>query len=330
MSPLPVIAWGAATAALLSAAAFGGAQAAAVSLATSAFLVSGVSIAINWRLVWNKRPSAPPRAAERTLVFIAVGAVWIAPLVAVLLRGTPLLASTRMEIDRYTPINAGAVWTIRADLIAVAVATVAICLASVIDWSYTRPRLSGGLDGLALPCQQSTARRWRTFTALWLLNRIVAYGIVSLALAAAVVIAAWTAFVKLPASTGPVIAAGVGVLVVYYFNRIASVLSVALNPPLQIGDEVVLAEEYGTGVDTRAIYYVVDISLEGVQLLELDGSGAPLPHGATRVHDRTLELKDIRRLLRSRRRFSGCKLACAGVNRYCPHMLGIVDGEGMR
>ena len=86
-----------------------------------------------------------------------------------------------------------------------------------------------------------------------------------------------------------------------------------------------LAEEYGTGVTNRPVYYVVDVSIEGVKLLQLDEDG--LPKGAAgkdpgRKHDRSLALVDVPRLLRFRGRFTGCDQVCSMANHNRPIKIG--------
>jgi hypothetical protein len=127
-------------------------------------------------------------------------------------------------------------------------------------------------------------------------------------------------FHNIPQPISSVLTAATALLVAYIFSRVTQVASLSQNPPLRVGDTVVLAEEYGTGVESRPTYYVVDVALEGVQLRELR-SGQPIDPN-THSHDRVLEIKDINRLLRAREMFDGCAKECAGVNKYCPLKTG--------
>jgi hypothetical protein len=110
-------------------------------------------------------------------------------------------------------------------------------------------------------------------------------------------------------------------ILVFFINRFLPVWSLVANPRLSVGDRIVLAEEYGTGVTRRPVYYVVDVAIEGVKLLQLDEVG--LPKGAAgkdpkRKHDRSLALVDVPRLIRVRGRFTGCDQLCSMANHNCP------------
>jgi hypothetical protein len=100
------------------------------------------------------------------------------------------------------------------------------------------------------------------------------------------------------------------------------------NPPIQVGDKVILAEEFGTGVENRPVYYIVDVAIEGVKLLELDEHDQPFGAGLDRGHDRSLSLADVGRLLRGRQRFQGCSDRCCRANKYCPLSRGESVGAG--
>jgi hypothetical protein len=169
---------------------------------------------------------------------------------------------------------------------------------------------------------------WRTLTRLWLLHRVAAYTIVRLAIGTVTGVVVAGLVHGIATSTASVIAAGVAVLATYGVNRVVPVISVALNPMLQVGDVVVLAEEFGAGIRGRPTYYVVGVALEGVQLVELESSGAPLPiETQRRTHDRTLDIKDVQRLLRNRRPYTGCRARCTGVNLHCPLTIGAPSGR---
>lgn len=114
----------------------------------------------------------------------------------------------------------------------------------------------------------------------------------------------------------PLIAA----LLVAFLNRFIPLGAIVMNPRLSVGDRIVLAEEFHTRSAHPPEYYVVDIAMEGVKLLELDESGDPkglLRNGPGRAHDRSIDLLDIPRLLRYRGQFHGCATNCSKANHNC-------------
>jgi hypothetical protein len=119
-----------------------------------------------------------------------------------------------------------------------------------------------------------------------------------------------------------VAAAVAAALAIYFVNRIVTIGTLVSNPPIQVGDKITLAEEFGTGVTERPNYYVVDVAIEGVQLMELGPGDEPRSSDAERSHDRSLDLRDIGRLLRNRDRFEGCCTECCKVSKYCPLEVG--------
>lgn len=204
-------------------------------------------------------------------------------------------------------------------------ASAIIFLSSLVDWSYVTPAMRGERGQHTLPCRTSTAPRWRKVTRRWLAHRIAAYLVVRFAVVAvislivAAIVVATDPKIGQPegAVIGAVLGTGGAAIVVFFLNRFVPVMTLVSNPPLHVGDQVTLAEEYGAGVHQRPVYYVVDIAIEGVQLLELGPDGRPLGRHP-RTHDRSLALADVPRLLRFRERFRGCDVRCCKANRYCP------------
>src|SRR6185312_15854274 len=146
-------------------------------------------------------------------------------------------------------------------------------------------------------------------------------------------------------TTQPVLAALATVaaaILVFFINRFLPMWSLISNPRLSVGDRIVLAEEYGTGVRERPVYYVVDVAVEGIKLLELDDDDRPLQVESSemlqlnesarsigparrepaREHDRSLALVDAPRLLRFRGRYTGCDLTCSKAYHACPLKFG--------
>lgn len=127
-------------------------------------------------------------------------------------------------------------------------------------------------------------------------------------------------------------------ILVFFINRFLPMWSLISNPRLSVGDRIVLAEEYGTGVSERPIYYVVDVAIEGIKLLQLSESGLPMAvdrmsllqlaergrimtvagNDPAREHDRSLALVDASRLLRFRGRYTGCDVTCSKAYHDCP------------
>jgi len=300
---IPVIVWALLTAATLAALALCGLRTVATA-SGGAICAAGLALLIsNWTLNSPEWTGHKPR--DRSYLVAALVACLVVP-------GLVFIAMAASGSD--TP-SGGGLWVPRAALLATAVATAAICLSGLVDWSYTTPRRRGTRDGHR-PCTASTDAAWRALTRNWLLHRMISYTTVRLAAAAVIGIVLIGVFPNPPQPIGSVLAAAAALLAAYVVGRVTPVASLSQNPPLQVGDLVTLAEEFGTGVDKRPTYYVVDVAIEGVQLRELQ-DGEPIGPGE-RSHDRTLEIKDVNRLLRARSRFAGCTDGCSRVNKYCP------------
>ena len=220
----------------------------------------------------------------------------------------------------------GSPWLWRGLAIDGAVLFAAFYLSSLVDWCYVVPRLRGLGRLSGLPCQSSTLRRWEGVTRIWLAHRIAAYLVGRLGALAALVLLVARFHPKLSDSAVSAAATVVAALVVWYINRLVPIGGLVTNPPIQVGDKVILAEEFGTGVENRPAYYIVDVAIEGVKLLELDEHDQPFGVGLDRGHDRSLSLADVGRLLRGRQRFQGCSKECCRANKYCP----LTRGEPVR
>lgn len=211
-------------------------------------------------------------------------------------------------------------WPWQATAVDLMIFAFIVALSSLIDWCVIKPRMCGNGRAERLPCRTSTNHGWGFVTRLWVGHRTIATILGRLLLLAAALFIAYGIFrptIHQPtvAAIGAVSAAVLGVVL----NRLAPVISLVLNPPMQVGDKVVLAEEHGTGVTRRPIYYVVDVAFEGVKLLELERQrDVPARRRSERRHDRSLSLDNVARLLRSRDRFTGCERSCQRVNPHCP------------
>jgi hypothetical protein len=206
----------------------------------------------------------------------------------------------------------------RGMAVTAAATAIALYLSSLTDWCYITPRLRGLGVVPALPCQTSTTATWRTLTRVWLAHRIAAYAMLRIGIVALLAFGFAAAHPRLSSFEDSVAVTVAAAVVLYFVNRIVTIGTLVSNPPIQVGDKVILAEEFGTGVLERPVYYVVDVAIEGVQLMELGGRDQPTSRLAETTHDRSLDLLEISRLLRNREQFEGCREKCCKANRYCP------------
>jgi len=217
----------------------------------------------------------------------------------------------------FHPLTGTHLWPVRGLLISLAVCGASIYLSNFIDWAYTRPRLRGTRSVLP-PCRASTQQRLRTVTQALLGQRILTYALVRLGLAAAVAFLAVATLGHIGSTATSLLAVAAGALAAYYLNRVIPMASLATDPPIQIGDVILLAEEYGSSYADWPSYYVSQIVFEGVHLTELGGDGKPRSNAPLHGHDRLIELADVKRLLRRRQTFVGCDTACSAANPFCP------------
>jgi hypothetical protein len=302
-----VIIWALLTGGLLAALSSRGLHIVAVAFGLVVLAAGLVVLAFNWSR--NSTDWTGRRASDRRRVIAALVACAALPMI--------LLAV--MTADGLGTPHGGKLWVVRAGLLTAVVATSAICLSGLMDWSYTTPLRRGPRYG-PRPCTTSTSEEWRSLTSNWLLHRMIAYTTVRVAVIGLIGIVLAGVLPKVPQPITSVLAAAAAILVAYVLNRVTPVAALSQNPPLRVGDAVILAEEYGAGVENRPIYYVVDVAVEGIQLRELK-DGVPIGP-EERSHDRTLEISDINRLLRARTNFTGCSAACSRVNKYCPLKMG--------
>ena len=82
-------------------------------------------------------------------------------------------------------------------------------------------------------------------------------------------------------------------------TRFPFAFGIVVNPPLQIGDRVQLAEPFSAPPLLVTSYYAVDIAVEVIKLLELEWpNGVPVREDQNRTYDRVLDLADVHKLLR--------------------------------
>lgn len=256
---------------------------------------------------------------------VAGRAGWERPAVTATICALPLVAAAfALLVDEGTLHAAagGSLWLWRGLAIDATVIFGVFYLSSLVDWCYIVPRLCGLGAVAGLPCQSSTMAQWFSVTRVWLAHRIAAYLVGRVGGLTALGMLAARFHPQLNDSAVSAIATIVAALIVYYVNHVLPIGGLVTNPPIQVGDKVILAEEYGTGVKNRPVYYIVDVAIEGVKLLELDEHDQPFGAGLDRGHDRSLGLADVGRLLRSRQRFHGCDQKCCRASKYCPLLKG--------
>jgi len=204
---------------------------------------------------------------------------------------------------------------VRGVLLSMGAGMAVLYLSSLVDRFFIAPRLSG--PGRA--CLTSLEPRWRALTQIWLLHRLAAYLAFRVAVAANLFFVA-TSLLHKPSEAVKSAITGVALFVVgYYINRITPIASLAIDPPMYVGDKVFLAEEYSADSPAGG-YFVVDVSLDGFKLIELESNERLRIRADRRTHDRLLPITDVPRLLRARRRFTGCRpgeRGCGETNPYC-------------
>jgi hypothetical protein len=278
----------------------------AAALAFAVTLAAGILLVRNWAATAGE--VAGREGWERKAASIAVCGL------AFIVAGVVLL------VDRGVlgVGESGSLWLWRALAVDAAVVFSVFYFSSLVDWCYVVPRLRGLGEVTSLPCQSSTLPRWESLTRIWLAHRIGAFLVGRVGGLLAFLLLAVRYHPEMSSSDVSAMATVVAALIVFYLNRLVPIGALVTNPPIQVGDKVVLAEEFGTGVEDRPVYYIVDVAIEGVKLLELDEHDRPLGAGLYRGHDRSLSLADVGRLLRGRQRFEGCSETCCRANRYCP------------
>lgn len=288
---------GIATAIFLAVLAAYGLQLVSVVLACGIFVVAALLILLSGLV----SQGLPVSTADRLSIAV-LGAILVLPILFELL---------------VAPHTGQRLWPVRGLLISLVACGAAIYLSNLTDLAYSLPRL-GGTDGSLPPCRASTRQRLRTVTQVTFGQRILTYVVVRLGIAAAVGFLVVGTIAHIGDAAASLLAVAAGALAAYYLNRVIPMASLATDPPVWIGDVVVLAEEYGAGATGWSTYYVSQIVFEGVHLTELDDSGRPRSAGPVSGHDRLVELADVKRLLRRRNAYSGCESACSGANPFCP------------
>jgi hypothetical protein len=246
---------------------------------------------------------------DRKKIFLSLGML--------VLPGIVVFAFKHFQPFRAVPHDEASRSVTLAMLLIASAAAILVYVSTLADWFYVRPFLSGGCGSI---CATSLEDQWRGVTRIWLLHR---------ALALLGVIAAITALTTLAANTwirpiDEVVAGAIGgvaaIIAGYYLTRAASLLAIAINPPVQVGDVIEIAEEFNVHEPGEPReYFVVDVALEGVKLLRLGPSHVIPREGpdAKRTHDRSVDVMEISKLLRGRRAVKPCDEKCQRLTKHC-------------
>jgi hypothetical protein len=192
-----------------------------------------------------------------------------------------------------------------------------VFISTLTDWFYVLPNLRGGRGTI---CATSLEGTWRGVTRVWLLHRALATLGAIAGITALVALAANSWVRPLDEVVAGVIAGVATIIAGYYLTRAAPLLAIAVNPPVQVGDVIEIAEEFSVHrpEDLRE-YFVVDVALEGVKLLQVLQGDRVLRDGpdARRTHDRTVDVMEISKLLRGRRAVRPCREGCQRFTEHC-------------
>jgi hypothetical protein len=254
--------------------------------------------------------SKPTPIQRREHVAIAVG--WIG-------LGVPwvVLVFTSSSKGFIDITGSGHQSAVLAMLVIAAVALYFVFFSTLIDWSYVRPRLRGAFGAI---CGTSMRKLWRRTTQIWLFHRAVAmFGGIA-AITGLVALGANNWVRPIDETVAGVIATVATIIAGYYLTRAASVLAIAINPPIQVGDVIEIAEEFRVHQPGKLReYFVVDVAMEGAKLLQLGENDSVTRSGpdAGRTHDRTVDVLEIAKLLRGRRPATPCAPACRHLTEHC-------------
>jgi len=204
-----------------------------------------------------------------------------------------------------------------AMLVIATVMSYLVFFSTLTDWFYVLPHLRGGCGTI---CATSLEGVWRGVTRVWLMHRAFAT-LGQIAGATALVALAANSWVRpLDEVVAGVIAGVATIIAGYYLTRAAPLLAIAINPPVQVGDTIEIAEEFTVHKpeDLRE-YFVVDVALEGVKLLQVQEDDRVPRDGpdARRTHDRTVDVMEISKLLRGRRAVRPCRERCQRFTEHC-------------
>lgn len=297
--------------ALLAAAAIGATALVAVLVAATAAVATALGAA-HVHAVKRVRASVPEhRASLDRLLFATTGGVTIIGVVAAI--ASAVLSAPVVSLDS-TPAE--------AIVKALAVGSASVYSASLVDWYWVLPRITGMLG--ARPCRRdqppirAVGQSWEEVSRYWYWNRIVVAVIVMLAGAAVAFNVVRLVFGSNDAATiGAAVTAIMALLAEGYRQHLPWALMQALNPTTKVGDI--------RHFDGREVW-AVDVSLEGVKYIDLDSHARRIrsqlardPQGPRYApkEDGSIALPDVRRLRRGSAPPPCPPDRCTGVNWYC-------------
>ena len=273
-----------------------------VYIAAAAMLVALILWSVNWRAQTKQATG---------------GRIWLVPAVALVVVVLPCVALLWVP---KTVVGAPAhEWEADHTLAVLAMAALAsaiftvMWLSSVVDRCYILPRLAGGAG--KRPCTHSLDRCWHRLTRIWFLHRLIAAVTLVAATITIVAVAANEWLLSLNQVVAAAVAAATTVLAGFYLTRLPFAVAMVASPPINVGDKVQFAEMFPQPASAPH-YYVSEVSLEGVKLVELMDADERARRKTDRPYDRLLDLGEIHKLLRVRDAFAPCK-DCKGVNLYC-------------
>lgn len=201
---------------------------------------------------------------------------------------------------------------------AAVVALSAVFISSLVDWYWILPRI-GGLGDHPAPCE-APGERWKYPTAIWLLHRGLATGLVVASITAVPFYLAGTlgsSAVKVVLSVvGVAVGAGMAVL---NQRGLASITN-AFNQPIYVGDTILVnqpGEAEGAPMIRRRAY-TVDISVQGIKYQYLHGDDFTGPPFERKGHGPILGGDEYRAIERAEGAIAvPCRGGCSGVNWYC-------------
>jgi hypothetical protein len=204
-------------------------------------------------------------------------------------------------------------------IIGALVGVLGVFLSSLVDWYVILPKVSG-LAGPA-PCEKSEGEMWKYTTCFWFFHRAMATALVYLVLvgiptymgniSSGSALVAWA-----------VVATLIALVAGYFCRGMFLAFWFAFNPPLLVGDNVLVnvAEEGDWDVRLKQHRaYVVDLSLQGAKYKILDEGryvrGRFLSKDDGQIPIQLLGAAKAPRTSKP----APCAGACSGVNWYCRH-----------
>lgn len=265
-------------------------------------------------------PSIPPH--RKRLDAVVSGDAWAALGPATLLT----VVSLAFPIDP----SAVAVHTARTAAGDLTIAATAVYISSLVDWYVIVPRISGQLG--SRPCRAGSPQfpyphTWKEVTRWWYIHRIAGALVfrifLSLALAAAI------GDIVGVGEQAKVIAGLAMGMFASYMAAIPSAVLEAAQAKVIVGQTILVKARPRRQLwppfkkihppDLRGLQYTIDVSLEGVHLVEIgprERGDSPPPREFVRNPNR-LPLANLDSARLAPHQFAGCEVRCSRINWYC-------------